>query len=83
LVTHVVRCYGISRCPSTGELIVVTSYAHDGDLWKYLSKNFDTFTWQQKIITLKDIAGGLVTIHKAGLLHVSDFICSIDGYWIN
>ncbi|PKC16591.1 hypothetical protein RhiirA5_394248 [Rhizophagus irregularis] len=70
LVTHVVRCYGISRCPFTRELIVVTSYARDGDLRQYNSRNFDTFTWEQRIITLKDIAVGLVTIHKAGLLHV-------------
>ncbi|PKY55045.1 kinase-like protein [Rhizophagus irregularis] len=69
LVTHVVRCYGISRCPFTRELIVVTSYARDGDLRQYNSRNFDTFTWEQRIITLKDIAVGLVTIHKAGLLH--------------
>jgi hypothetical protein len=75
-----VRCYGISRCPFTRELIVVTSYARDGDLRQFLTKNFDTFTWEQRIITLKDIAAGLVTIHKAGLLHVSDFL--ID-YWVD
>ncbi|CAI2175112.1 11050_t:CDS:2 [Funneliformis geosporum] len=68
-VSNVVHCFGISRCPSTRELIVVTSYAHDGDLRKFLSKNFGSFNWKQKIITLKDIASGLVTIHKAGLLH--------------
>ncbi|CAB5393947.1 unnamed protein product [Rhizophagus irregularis] len=79
LVTHVVRCYGISRCPFTRELIVVTSYARDGDLRQYNSRNFDTFTWEQRIITLKDIAVGLVTIHKAGLLHVSDFLIE---YWV-
>lgn len=67
------HCYGISRCPFTRELIVVTSYARDGDLRQYLFKNFDTFTWEQRIITLKDIAAGLVTIHKVGLLHVSKF----------
>ncbi|CAG8484536.1 670_t:CDS:2 [Paraglomus brasilianum] len=69
LVSHVVRCYGISRCPSTNEFIVVTSYAEDGDLRQYISKNFDSFTLQRKIITLRDIASGLVTIHKVGLLH--------------
>ncbi|CAG8581908.1 9427_t:CDS:2 [Paraglomus brasilianum] len=69
LVSHVVRCYGISRCPTTKEFIVVTSYAEDGDLRQYLSKNFDNFTLLQKIITLRDIASGLVTIHRAGLLH--------------
>ncbi|RGB34100.1 kinase-like domain-containing protein [Rhizophagus diaphanus] len=73
LVTHVVRCYGIPRCPFTRELIVVTSYARDGDLRQYNnSRNFDTFTWEQRIITLKDIAVGLVTIHKAGLLQFID-----------
>ncbi|CAG8518758.1 13778_t:CDS:2 [Acaulospora morrowiae] len=69
LVSHVVRCYGITRCPSTREFIVVTSYARDGDLRKYIGKNFSTLTWLQKINTLKDIAGGLVTIHRAGLVH--------------
>ncbi|CAG8497917.1 10392_t:CDS:2 [Paraglomus occultum] len=69
LVSHVVRCYGISRCPFTNEFIVVTSYAEDGDLRQYMSKNFDNFTLQKKIITLRDIASGLVTIHRAGLLH--------------
>ncbi|CAG8497959.1 10394_t:CDS:2 [Paraglomus occultum] len=69
MVTHVVRCYGISHCPITNEYIVVTSYAEDGDLRQYISKNFDNFTLQHKIITLRDIAVGLVTIHRAGLLH--------------
>ncbi|CAG8493332.1 18457_t:CDS:2 [Acaulospora morrowiae] len=69
LVSHVVRCYGISLCPSTREFIVVTSYARDGDLRKYLDKNFSTLTWLQRINTLKDIAGGLVSIHRAGLVH--------------
>ena len=64
------RCYGISRCPTTNEFIVVTSYAEDGDLRQYISKNFDNFSLQKKIITLRDIAGGLVAIHRAGLLHV-------------
>ncbi|CAB5180129.1 unnamed protein product [Rhizophagus irregularis] len=83
LVTHVVRCYGISRCPFTRELIVVTSYARDGDLRQYNSRNFDTFTWEQRIITLKDIAVGLVTIHKAGLLHKDLHTGNIlrDGSW--
>ncbi|CAG8497877.1 10390_t:CDS:2 [Paraglomus occultum] len=60
LVSHVVHCYGISRCPSTNEFIVVTSYAEDGDLRQYMSKNFDNFTLQKKIITLRDIASGLI-----------------------
>ncbi|CAG8653068.1 14861_t:CDS:10, partial [Funneliformis mosseae] len=34
-----------------------------------LTKNFDTFTWTQKISTLKDIASGLDKIHSNGLLH--------------
>ena len=70
MVSHIILCYGISRCPFTNEFIVVTSYAEDGDLRQYISKNFDNFTLQKKIIALKDIASGLVTIHKAGLLHV-------------
>ncbi|CAG8613309.1 16721_t:CDS:2 [Funneliformis caledonium] len=69
MVSNVMYCYGISRCPCTRELIVVTSYARDGDLRNYLTKNFDTFTWTQKISTLKDIASGLVKIHSNGLLH--------------
>ncbi|CAG8497937.1 10393_t:CDS:2 [Paraglomus occultum] len=69
LVSHVIHCYGISRCPFTNEFIVVTSYAEDGDLRRYISENFDNFTLQKKIITLRDIASGLVAIHKAGLLH--------------
>ncbi|RIA95402.1 kinase-like domain-containing protein [Glomus cerebriforme] len=83
LVSHVIRCYGISRCPTTQELIVVTSYAHNGDLRKYLSENFDNFTWKQRIITLRDIAVGLVSIHKAGLLHKDLHTGNIlrDGSW--
>ena len=47
--------------PDQKYYFVVTSYAEDGDLRQYISKNFDNFSLQRKITTLRDIASGLVT----------------------
>ncbi|GES82587.1 kinase-like domain-containing protein [Rhizophagus clarus] len=69
IVGHVLRCFGISRWEDTGDFIVVTSYAKDGNLRQYIRKNFVNFSWIERLITLKDIAEGLEIIHNSGYVH--------------
>ncbi|GBC09261.1 hypothetical protein RclHR1_08720004 [Rhizophagus clarus] len=68
-VGHVLRCFGISRWEGTGDFIVVTSYAKDGNLRQYIRENLRSFSWIERIITLKDIAKGLEIIHNSGYVH--------------
>ncbi|PKK69245.1 kinase-like protein, partial [Rhizophagus irregularis] len=69
MIGHVLRCFGISRWKDTGDFIVVTSYAKDGNLRQYIRKNFVNFSWIERLITLKDIAEGLEIIHNSGYVH--------------
>ncbi|GBB95735.1 hypothetical protein RclHR1_02600004 [Rhizophagus clarus] len=66
---HILRCFGISRWEGSGDFIVVTSYAKDGNLRQYIQKNFDDFSWIERLITLKDIAISLEMIHNSGYIH--------------
>jgi serine/threonine protein kinase len=69
VVGHILRCFGISRWEGTGDFIVVTSYAKDGNLRQYIYKNFENFSWIDRLITLKDIAKILEIIHSSGYVH--------------
>ncbi|CAB5297929.1 unnamed protein product [Rhizophagus irregularis] len=65
-IGHVLRCFGVSRWEDTGDFIVVTSYAKDGNLRQYIRKKVESFSWIERLITLKDIAKGLEIIHNSG-----------------
>ncbi|RIA91709.1 kinase-like domain-containing protein [Glomus cerebriforme] len=65
----IIRCYGISRDPDTGNFIIVLYYAHRGNLRTYLEKNYGKLDWIQKLGILKQIAEGLKKIHHAGFVH--------------
>ncbi|RGB38300.1 kinase-like domain-containing protein [Rhizophagus diaphanus] len=64
-----IRCYGISQEPETGDYIIVLYYAHRGNLRTYLEQNYGELDWIQKLGILKQIAEGLNKIHQAGLVH--------------
>ncbi|PKC14045.1 kinase-like protein [Rhizophagus irregularis] len=69
IIGHILRCFGISRWEDKGDFIIVTLHAKDGDLRKYIRKNFENFSWIERLITLKDIAKGLEIIHNTGYVH--------------
>src|ERR1044072_2006444 len=48
---------------------MVYQYTDKGDRRQYLSKNFPTLVWEQKISILISIALDLLTIHHEGYLH--------------
>ncbi|GBC04553.1 hypothetical protein RclHR1_05730009 [Rhizophagus clarus] len=64
-----IRCYGISQEPDTGDYIIVLYYAHRGNLRSYLEQHYGELDWIQKLGILKQIAEGLNKIHQAGLVH--------------
>ncbi|CAG8745941.1 42011_t:CDS:2 [Gigaspora margarita] len=62
------RCYGITQQPSTGEFMMVTQYAPNGDLYTYLQKH-KKLTWKEKIQIIKQITRALGEMHKRDLIH--------------
>ncbi|RIB15504.1 kinase-like domain-containing protein [Gigaspora rosea] len=65
---HIRRCYGFSRDPKSKDYIIVSELI-EGDLYNYLSKNFNNLTWEKKLGIVYNIAHGLMTIHNAGFIH--------------
>ncbi|PKK76138.1 kinase-like protein, partial [Rhizophagus irregularis] len=49
--------------------MLVMEYANDGDLHKYLQKNFVDITWNKKLYILWKISEGLSVIHKKNFIH--------------
>lgn len=66
---QLLKFYGISLDPSTGEYILVTEYAEHGSLHLLLHRHFSSFRWTEKIWWLCDIISNLLTLHKAGIVH--------------
>jgi serine/threonine protein kinase len=64
-----IRCYGISQDPVTGNFIIVLYYAHRGNLKNYLEQHYEKLDWTHKLGILKQIAEGLKKIHQAGFVH--------------
>ncbi|GBC09420.1 hypothetical protein RclHR1_08850003 [Rhizophagus clarus] len=69
VIGHLLRCFGISRWEDTGDFIIVTSCAKDGNLRQYMRRNSKEFSWIERLIALKDIAKCLEIIHIAGYVH--------------
>ncbi|CAG8552399.1 45680_t:CDS:2 [Gigaspora margarita] len=69
----ILRCYGLTKRPiseDNDEYMLVIQFAKDGDLLKYLSKNFKLMKWfEDKLPLLAHIAYGIKIIHKEGLTH--------------
>src|SRR5688572_17808655 len=59
----------MTQNPHTKEYMMVYQYADEGDLRQYLSKNFPTLIWKQKLDILISITTDLLTIHHKGYLH--------------
>ncbi|CAB4410626.1 unnamed protein product [Rhizophagus irregularis] len=67
---HIIKTYGFTKDPESEDYILVMKYASNGDLHKYLQKNFTNITWnKQKLLILYDISKGLETIHNKKFMH--------------
>jgi len=54
----IIRVYGFTRDPKLEDYILVMQYASEGDLHKYLQKEFIKVTWTHKLDYLKQISEG-------------------------
>ncbi|CAG8508376.1 1127_t:CDS:2 [Acaulospora morrowiae] len=61
---RIVRCLGISQDPSNLEHLLVTNYANNGDLRKYLKENKD-LSWERSLgVLMWEISSGVPPFHK-------------------
>ncbi|POG64416.1 kinase-like domain-containing protein, partial [Rhizophagus irregularis DAOM 181602=DAOM 197198] len=70
MLSYIIKIYGFTKDPESEDYVLVMKYAPNGDLHKYLQKNFTNITWNiQKLIILYDISMGLETIHNKKFMH--------------
>ncbi|KAG9292728.1 hypothetical protein G9A89_008316 [Geosiphon pyriformis] len=61
--------FGITQNAETLEYGIVMEFAKHGDMRKYLSTNFHSTSWEDKLLIASDIAEGLDLIHSSGMVH--------------
>ncbi|KAG9287961.1 hypothetical protein G9A89_017556 [Geosiphon pyriformis] len=61
--------YGITQNAKTLEYGIVMPFAKLGDMRKYLSTNFYSTSWYDKLLIAGAIASGLLQIHSSGMVH--------------
>ncbi|KAG9297688.1 hypothetical protein G9A89_011203 [Geosiphon pyriformis] len=64
-----VRCYGFSQDPVSGNYVIVYEFIPDGDLGNCLKTQYQKWQWWEKLQILSGITTGLRAIHKAGHIH--------------
>ncbi|EXX67400.1 Cdc15p [Rhizophagus irregularis DAOM 197198w] len=73
LHNYIIEVYGYTKEPESDDYILVMEYASEGDLHKYLQKNFTSIAWSnrynQKLHILQEISKGLEYIHKNKFIH--------------
>jgi len=63
LVTFMGACFENPLC-------IITEYCGGGDLFSLLHKKKEVFiSWQQKVIILKEIAKGMISLHSNNFIH--------------
>ncbi|PKY27870.1 kinase-like protein [Rhizophagus irregularis] len=68
--SRIIEIYGFTKDPKLKDYILIMRYASDGDLHKYLQKNFTSIKWnKQKLHILWQISEGLETIHNKKFMH--------------
>ena len=55
---NVIQTFGFTKDPKVDDYILVMQYASEGDLHKYLQKEFANITWQDKLYTLWIVSRG-------------------------
>ncbi|RGB27390.1 kinase-like domain-containing protein [Rhizophagus diaphanus] len=61
------RCLGITK--DSENYILVLEYANEGNLRKFLKKNFTFLKWNDRIQLALDITNGLKFLHSKGIIH--------------
>ncbi|UZO03117.1 uncharacterized protein OCT59_023530 [Rhizophagus irregularis] len=61
---YLIKTYGFTKDPQSDIYILVMQYAPEGDLHKYLQKNFREIKWINKLYFLEYIIIGLTDIHN-------------------
>ncbi|KAG9294774.1 hypothetical protein G9A89_004049 [Geosiphon pyriformis] len=77
---------GITQNAETLEYGIVMQFAEHGDMRKYLSINFHSMSWSDKLLIAWNIASGLSQIHSSGMVHRdlhSGNILQFDNQFIN
>ncbi|KAG9285204.1 hypothetical protein G9A89_004419 [Geosiphon pyriformis] len=68
-MNYISSMYGITQNAETLEYGIVMPFAKFGDMRKYLSTNFHSTSWSNKLIIAHLIAEGLEQIHSFGMVH--------------
>src|SRR5581483_7383321 len=63
------KCYGVTQEPITQNYALVLPFMKNGSLRSYLNQNFNSITWNQKLLIIFEISRGLFYIHYKNLLH--------------
>ncbi|RHZ61661.1 hypothetical protein Glove_346g78 [Diversispora epigaea] len=66
---NIIKCFGVTQDPQTKNYAFILDYALDGDLHHFVYKNFEEFTWKEKIRYLCGIIEGIKRIHKKKIIH--------------
>ncbi|PKC03521.1 kinase-like protein, partial [Rhizophagus irregularis] len=74
---YIIKIYGFTKDPELEDYILVMKYASEGDLHKYLQKNFTNLEWNSdniilvysKLNILRNISEGLKYIHENKYIH--------------
>jgi serine/threonine protein kinase len=67
--SNILKVYGISQNPDTGNYIIVLYYAAGGNFNNWINVNYKIFSWEKKLRILTNIARGLKGIHEKQLIH--------------
>ena len=62
-------CYGVIQDPITQNYALVLPFMESGSLRSYFNQNFNSITWNQKLLIIFEISRGLFYIHYKNLLH--------------
>ncbi|PKC03103.1 kinase-like protein [Rhizophagus irregularis] len=66
---YLLRFYGITKDPETEEFIMITQFAEKGNLRSFLSTNFHSILWKDKLDLLNKLALNLECLHELGHFH--------------
>src|SRR5688572_29106941 len=69
IFNNIIKIYGISRNPDTGDYIIVLQYAEGGNFENWLNRNHEHFNWRSRVGTLFNIINGLKEIHQKRMVH--------------
>ncbi|CAB4473273.1 unnamed protein product [Rhizophagus irregularis] len=68
-IKRIVHCFGVTRNPDTGNYMMVTNFANEGDLASYIKKHQQELTWERILRLSRDIAKALRELHRKELIH--------------